>query len=308
MKLGTIALLACLFLPVSGGTAVAAAARFENKAIEVSLPEGWILGEVAAIARRDNGNFIIFHRGRHQLLEFDQDQKFIREIGPGLFKNPHGLRIDDDGNIWTTDSGTHIVLRFSPSGAVTMVLGKNNLAGTGWFDRDYHLVLFDQPMDVALDRHKNIYVVDKGNERIVKMDPNGFLIKAWGGKGSAAGEFKFAHSIVIDDEDRVYVADRENRRIQRFDLEGKYLDEWTDVGYPYVMTLAGDKLWVTDARAETVRKFDLNGRLLKSFQGPAGRNPGQFSAVHGIYVDTDDKLWVTQIFNWGGINMLRPLR
>jgi DNA-binding beta-propeller fold protein YncE len=312
MKRSTLILLCSLLygllLPLPGASTSAAPTPLAGEAVAFSLPDGWTLGEVAAIERRDNGHFILFHRGAHQLLEFDSKRRFVREIGPGLFRNPHGLRIDAQGNIWTTDSGTHVVLRFSPVGTLTMVLGKNNLAGTGWFDRDYHLVLFDQPLDVAQDRHGNIYVVDKGNNRIVKMDPNGFLLKAWGAPGSGPGEFNFAHSIVVDGNDRVYVADRENKRIQRFDLDGTFIDQWTDVGYPYVMTLTSESLWVTHARAEIVRQFDLNGRELNRFQGDAGRNPGQFSSVHGIHTDADGTVWVTQVFNWGGVNRLQPRR
>ena len=104
---------------------------YENNLVKFSLPNGWNLGEVAGIAKTPNRHFIVFHRGEHQLLEFDQNKNFVREFGQGVFKSPHGLRIDSKGNIWTTDRDTHLVLRFSPSGKITMVLGKNELAGTG---------------------------------------------------------------------------------------------------------------------------------------------------------------------------------
>jgi len=275
-----------------------------NELVSFSLPAGWTMGEVAAIEKRANGHYLVFHRGEHQLLEFDQKRQFVKEIGYGLFKNPHGLRLDKHGNIWTTDAGNHLVLRFTANGKLTMVLGKKDKAGTGWFDKDYNLVLFDNPLDVAFDRFNNIYVVDKGNSRIVKLDPNGMLIKIWGKLGKEVGEFTFPHSIIIDKQDRIYIADRENNRIQRFDLNGNVLDQWNDIGYPYVLFLAENSLWMTDARSEKVQEFDLDGNLLSSYQGIAGRNPGQFSSVHGIHVNADGDAWVTQIFNWGGINKL----
>lgn len=278
--------------------------NFKSSLVKFNLPQGWTLGEVAGITKTSNGHFIVFHRGEHQLLEFDQEHNFVRELGQGLFKNPHGLRLDRQENIWVTDSDRHLVLRFSPEGEITMVLGKNNLAGTGWFDRDYNLVLFNNPLDVAFDNSDNIYVVDKGNARIVKMDKNGAFIKAWGKKGNGKGEFNFAHSIVIDKQNRVIIADRENKRIQLFDLEGKVVGQWDNLGYPYVIQLNDNHLWVTDARAEKVRKLNLQGEILDTFQGEAGRNPGQFSSVHGIHVDVDGTILVSQIFNWAGINQL----
>jgi len=268
----------------------------QSKVERFLLPEGWSLGEVAGIARTGEGHFFVLHRGAHQLLEFDRQRRFIRELGAGLFENPHGLRVDNKGNIWTTDTSTHLVLRFAPSGDVSMVLGKRGLAGKGWFDRDYDLILFDQPQDVAVDSDGFIYVVDKGNSRIVKLDPNGLFVQAWGSIGNAPGQFIFPHSLVIWDG-QLYVADRENQRIQIFDRQGTYIDQWEDIGYPYVLALDDGHIWVTDARAEEIRRYNLSGKLLSRYQGQPGRGSHQFGFVHGIYPDKDG-LWVTQILNW----------
>jgi hypothetical protein len=65
---------------------------------------------------------------------------------------------------------------------------------------------------------------------------------------------------------------------------------------------------MTDARAEKVLQVDLNGRILQSYQGESGRNPGQFSSVHGIHVNEQGTVWVSQIYNWGGVNKLTAKR
>jgi DNA-binding beta-propeller fold protein YncE len=277
---------------------------FSIKPKQFSLPNGWSFGEVAAISANNDGKTYVFNRGLHQLLAFDQDGTFVNEIAPGNFDKPHGLRIDRHGNIWTTDINTHLVQRFSPEGKVTMVLGMKNKAGSGWFDRDYNLALFNGPQDVAFDKFDNIYVVDKGNARIVKFNPDGLFIKTWGTKGINEGEFNFVHSIVIDQDNNIYVADRENKRIQIFDLEGNYLKQWNDIGYPYVLTLSKNTLWMTDARAEQVKQFSLDGQLLTSYQGKEGRNPNQFGFVHGIHVTQEGNIWLTQVLNWSILSLI----
>ncbi|NQZ79438.1 MAG: 6-bladed beta-propeller [Colwellia sp.] len=278
--------------------------RFSVKPAKFTLPIGWSFGEVAGISENDMGHTFIFNRGAHQLLEFDKRGRFVKEIGQGNFTKPHGLRIDRHGNIWTTDVNNHLVLRFSPEGKVTMVLGMKNKVGSGWFDRDYNLVLFDSPQDVAFDQFDNIYVVDKGNARIVKFSPDGLLIKTWGTSGANQGEFNFVHSIVIDGNNNVYVADRENKRIQVFDLDGNYKEQWNDIGYPYVLTLSNNTLWMTDARAEKVQQFSLDGELLTTYQGQAGRNPNQFGFVHGIHISKQGIVKVTQVLNWSVLSLI----
>lgn len=272
--------------------------KYDVSTAKLKLPKNWAFGEVVGIVENERGHKFVFNRGAHSLVEFNSQGEFVKELGDGQFKKPHGLRLDSEGNIWTTDIGTHLVQRFSPNGQVTMVLGMKGKASAGWFDRDYNLVLFNSPHDVAFDRFGNIYVVDKGNHRIVKLDANGLLVTTWGQKGQAAGEFNFAHSIVIDHNDRVLIADRENKRIQLFNLNGKYLEQWTDIGYPYVLVLASESVWLTDARNERISQLDLNGQLIKSIQGEKGRNPHQFGFAHGLHVSHDESVYVTQVLNW----------
>ena len=73
MKYGIIKLILSLFLLVNSNVSGSEIAQFDDKAVEFLLPKGWALGEVAAIKETKNGNFIVFHRGQHQLIEFDKN-------------------------------------------------------------------------------------------------------------------------------------------------------------------------------------------------------------------------------------------
>src|SRR6185312_5883382 len=65
-----------------------------------------------------------------QLLEFDADGRFVREIGKHLYawSFGHTVRIDPQDNIWVTDKGSDMVVRFNPQGRVTMVFGRKQEA------------------------------------------------------------------------------------------------------------------------------------------------------------------------------------
>ena len=78
------------------------------------------ISEPRGVAINSRGHIFIFNTGNLQLMEFDYEGNFIRALGHGMFGNPHGLRIDRDDNIWTTDLETHMVLKFSPDGLLLM--------------------------------------------------------------------------------------------------------------------------------------------------------------------------------------------
>jgi DNA-binding beta-propeller fold protein YncE len=110
-----------------------------------------------------------------------------------------------------------------------MTLGKPGMPGDapGYFYR---------PSAVAVAPDGTIFVADghggDSNARIVKLAPDGKIIKTWGKKGSAPGEFNEPHGIALDSAGRVFVADRVNSRIQIFDPDGKFLAEWKQFGRP----------------------------------------------------------------------------
>ena len=82
------------------------------------LPAGMNFGSVSGVAINSKGHVFLLHRGPGPLMEFDADGNFIRALGDGLFDRPHGLRIDADDNIWTTDVAGHVVYKFNPAGRV----------------------------------------------------------------------------------------------------------------------------------------------------------------------------------------------
>jgi hypothetical protein len=65
--------------------------------------EPFIRGEASGIALNSKEHIFLFQRVRPMLTEYDATGNFVRSIGDGLFTHPHGLRIDHDDNIWTTE-------------------------------------------------------------------------------------------------------------------------------------------------------------------------------------------------------------
>src|SRR5437868_8409310 len=50
------------------------------------------------------------------VIAVDKNGKVLRSWGKGLYKMPHGIRVDPAGNVWTTDAVSSTVIKFSPQG------------------------------------------------------------------------------------------------------------------------------------------------------------------------------------------------
>ena len=250
------------------------------------------------VAVNSLGHIFAFNKGNRQLMEFDADGNYVRSLGQGIFKDPHGLRIDRQDNIWTTDLVSHLVIKMSPDGHVLMVLGENGTSGLYNEARD--MVLFFKPADVAIANNGDIYVADGyGNHRVVRLDRNGKLIKSWGKQGSENGNFDNPHNIVMDAQGRLYVADRNNSRIQVFSREGEFIEAWTNVGKPWGLAISPEQnIYMTDGDNEKILKLDRSGKILGEYTGGTGTQTGHFRAAHGIAAGPQEELYVTEVLNW----------
>jgi len=261
------------------------------------LPAGEHFVEVAGVAVNSKGHIYVFHRGKHPLMEFDANGKFLRSIADDLFVTAHTVRVDAEDNIWTTDVGTHVVLKLSPDGRVLLSLGRMRTPG----DDVLH---FNQPTDVAFDHEGNIYVADgEGNSRLLKFNKYGNVLLGWGIKGSGPSQFNLPHSIAIDG-DLVYVGDRENARIQIFDLNGGYLREWK-LGHPFGLFITPDHfIYMSDAIAGRILKINREGTPVGVLEG-SPPDKGRHFDPHSIAVDKDNSIFTAEVLPWRA-QKLRP--
>ena len=185
----------------------------------LALPAGVTMGPPASVAFDSKGHMWVLNRGPQPLLEFDENEKFLRSVSDVQFTRTHGLRLDRDGNLWITDVGAHIVVKLDPQGHTLLTLGTKGQAGE-WNEaaQARHLM---EPNDLAFGRNGDIFVVQghtpgRGDPRVLKFDKNGNFIQTWGGHGTEPGKFDVAHGIAVDSKGQLWVADRENERIQIF--------------------------------------------------------------------------------------------
>jgi hypothetical protein len=316
----------------------------------LKLPPNLYLGEVSGVAVNSKGHVFVFSRGNTtgpaygaaaaQLLEFDANGNYVREIGHNLYawSFAHTVKIDAEDNIWATDKGSDMVIKFDPNGRVAMVFGRKQEAS------DEHTAplahpkpplppvdgMFRQVTDVAWDAQGNAYISDGYiNSRVAKVDKDGNWLMSWGGPGSGPGEFNTPHSMAVDAAGNVYVADRGNRRIQVFDGNGKFLRQITiDVpapphARPAIGNMPADPSALKGTMApgapwaicitQPLNGFQVlyssdayPGRIYKlsldgkvlGMFGESGKQLKQFGWIHEIACPSENVLYVAELLNW----------
>ena len=254
-----------------------------------ALPQGMTMGAPSSVVVDRRGHLIVFNRGDHPLIELDAAGTFVRSFGEGQYVRPHGMRLDAEGNIWTTDVTAHTVTKMNARGEVLMTLGAKGLRG-----------LVNEPTDIAFGPRGEVYVAQghgQGDPRVLKFDRHGALLASWGGKGTAPGQFDIAHSIVVDEKGTVYVADRQNRRVQLFTPEGKFIEAWTFAGLPCGLSIAADKqMYLVSGFAGQILRLDPRGRTLAA-TGQAGKGLGEFGEAHYLAFGSRGEIYVADTVN-----------
>lgn len=268
------------------------------------LPAGWGFREVPDVAVDAEDRVYVFSRGGHPVIVFDREGRFIASWGESLFPNAHGLTFHA-GLLYAVDTAAHCVRVCTPEGRVVRTLGTpGEPAPRGGGSP------FNKPTKAAVDpRSGEILVADGyGNARVHRFSADGRLLDSWGEYGTDPGQFNLVHSIAVDAQGRIYVADRENSRVQVFDESGRFQAQWTNMHRPCGLCLRGGLAYVGQLSTSPVGPLtnpnigacvsvhDAAGRRLARLGDPQpGTGPGQFTAPHGLAVDSRGDIYVGEV-------------
>jgi DNA-binding beta-propeller fold protein YncE len=227
----------------------------------------------------------------------DPTGNVVASWGEGLFKIPHTIRVDPDGNVWTVDAESSMIYKFTPEGRQLLEISvggqptvappRRNVPGAA----PPLVGQFWGTTDVAFS-NGHVYVSDGyANNRILEYDASGGRLREWGMKGTGPGEFDLPHALAVASNGDLYVADRENGRIQWFAANGRYLGNWKYGGRLFSVAFGQQNDLYFTVRAKQA-PGDAEGWLVR-VDAKTGRVLGRIeSPVHLISSSVDGSLFV----------------
>lgn len=228
-------------------------------------------------------------------------KKMVTHVKGLKILSPVCVCSDDQGNLYVSDSGRQVVLKFN-----------SRYKFKGVFISSFQSQSQDKseplpPTGIRITGivfHQGIfYGADTPNHRVLGFTQQGELKFSFGKRGTGQGEFNFPTHITVDDR-YIYVTDAMNFRVQIFDHSGTFIRAFGSQGrgggnFSKPKGIAVDRerrIYVTDVMFDNVQIFDFQGQFLYYFGGP-GHRDGEFWMPNGIMVDHDNTIWVADTYN-----------
>jgi DNA-binding beta-propeller fold protein YncE len=185
--------------------------------VEGQIVEGLV--DPVGIAIDTTNRFLyVVDTQQDQVIVYDADTlKLLRRIGtggknhflttPGDFGAPQCVALDQDGNVYVTDTLNNRVEIFDADGNFISLFGKHG-DGPGYLAR---------PKGIAVDGDGHIWVADEMEDRLQVFNREGQLLTYIGmGHGELPGQFKALVGVAIDKQNRVFTTEQFPGRLQVF--------------------------------------------------------------------------------------------
>ncbi|MFY7734109.1 MAG: PKD domain-containing protein [Bacteroidia bacterium] len=174
--------------------------------------------------------------------------------------NPNCIVVDTLGNLFIADYNNHRIRKVNASNGLITTIAGTGKQGYSGDSGAANFATFRNPSSVALDRLGNLYITDKINHRIRKVNAStgiissiagsvsstGFNYGSYGGDGTLAtsAQLNEPTSITIDSSGSLYLADRNNHRIRKVNVNTGII---TTVAGNGVYSYGGDSAAATNA-------------------------------------------------------------
>ena len=189
---------------------------FNQKLEQVDEIEEGLVDPVGLAIDKENRILYVADTQQDQVIAYDADTfKLLRRIGsggkhelstPGDFSGPTGVAVDQDGNLYVTDTMNYRVEVFDADGKFIKPFGRHcDMPGC-----------FAHPKGISVDGDGHIWVADSMIDLLQVFTKDGELMGFLGGTGHYPGQFDALANVFVDKQNRVFTAEQYPGRMQMF--------------------------------------------------------------------------------------------
>lgn len=302
------------------------------------------LGNEISVAFDSEGNYYISSADVHKVFKVDVSGSITTIAGTGSpgfsgdngsataaqMDSPLGIAVDDGGNIYIADGNNFRIRKVDPSGIISTVAG-NGTNGFGGDGGPATSASFSFVFGVAVDGVGNLFIADRFNNRIRKVNSSGMIttFAGMGGEGNSgdggpavSAGLHWPSAVAVDGSSNVYISDSENHSIRKVDASGTIttIAGTGTQGYagdggpaiaaqlfsPWGLTLdSSGNLYFSDRYNNSIRKVDhagiitsLAGQVKAGFGGDNGpAASAQLYKPSGVAVNSASELYISDSGN-----------
>ena len=142
---------------------------------------------------------------------------------------PAGVAVDAAGNVYVADAGNSVIRKINTAGIISTVAGTGSSSGFSGDGGAATAATLYQPSGVAVDGSGNIYIADRGNNRVRMVNSSGIITTfagSWSfgfsGDGGPATSARLHNpaGVAVDAGGNVYIADEFNARVRMVNTSG----------------------------------------------------------------------------------------
>lgn len=147
-------------------------------------------------------------------------------------QHPSDVKTDAAGNIFVCDAYNSCVRKINSAGTISTIAGSPGIAGFSGDEGSATAATLDTPAAIALDAAGNLYIADRGNNRIRKVSTSGIIstIAGAGGTGlsglfgpATAANTGAPTGVAVDASGNVFVALADQHQVLKINLAGSLL-------------------------------------------------------------------------------------